>query len=178
MQISVFGRTDKRVCVYTLMKLLQQLGDTALVTDDRHCKRLTEDGEAFGHYQNISIFVCDTTADAMWDAIGHAPQDFDHIILDNLYNEHTDLTIYVEGGGPEPLDEDVLEVIDDVVKIKLGAVTDAVPYTKELMEALEHVEYYRQLKPLSPVMSRKLAQILSPHLGIPAKQLIKVVNKK
>ena len=95
MQISVFGRTDKRACIYTLMKILQPLGDVAVITSTRHFMRLTEDGSPFGFYQNISIFVTDATADEMWQTIDHKPGDFDHIIMDNLYNESTDLIIYV-----------------------------------------------------------------------------------
>ena len=41
MQISVFGRTDKRACIYTLMKILQPLGDVAVITSKRHFMRLT-----------------------------------------------------------------------------------------------------------------------------------------
>ena len=101
MQISVFGRTDKRACIYTLMKILQPLGDVAVITSNRHFMRLTEDGAPFGFYQNISIFVTDATADEMWQTIDHKPGDFDHIIMDNLYNESTDLIIYVHGQGQE-----------------------------------------------------------------------------
>lgn len=61
MQITVFGRTDKRACIYTLMKILQPLGDVAVITNNRHFTRLTEDGGDFGFYQNISIFVTDVT---------------------------------------------------------------------------------------------------------------------
>ena len=44
MQISIFGRTDKRACIYTLLKTLQPMGDVAVVTNNRHFMRLTEDG--------------------------------------------------------------------------------------------------------------------------------------
>ena len=113
MQISVFGRTDKRACIYTLMKILQPLGDVAVITSNRHFMRLTEDGAPFGFYQNISIFVTDATADEMWQTIDHKPGDFDHIIMDNLYNESTDLIIYVQGAGVEASDEYLFDTFED-----------------------------------------------------------------
>ena len=48
MQISVFGRTDKRACIYTLMKILQPLGDVAVFKKKPHLIRRTEEGGPFG----------------------------------------------------------------------------------------------------------------------------------
>lgn len=178
MQISVFGRTDKRACIYTLMKILQPMGDVAVITNDRHFMRLTEDGAAYGYYQNISIFVTDATADEMWHAIEHRPDDFDHVILDNLYNENTDLVLYVQGAGVEAMDEYLFDTFDDMQVISMGKGKNAVPYSKELMENLEKIEYYRQLIVPSPAMVNVLAKILSGPLNMPIKNIVKVANKK
>lgn len=179
MQISVFGRTDKRACIYTLMKILQHLGDVAVVTDDRHFTRLTEDGEKTGTYQNISIFVTDTTGDEVWEHIGYDSSDFDHVILDNMYSDDTALYLYVRGAGDEALDEDLFDCFDDMKVIQMGGGKNCVPYTKELMEGLEYVEYYRKLHPLpSPAMTQIVAGHLSPHLNMPVKNIVKVANKK
>lgn len=178
MQISVFGRTDKRACIYTLMKIFQPLGDVAVITDDRHFMRLTEDGAPFGYYQNISIFVTDATADEMWHATEHRPDDFDHVILDNLYNEDTDLIIYVQGAGVEAADEYLFDTFEDMQLICMGKGKNAVPYSKELMENLEKIEYYRQLIVPSPGMVTVLAKMLAEPLNMPAKNIVKVANKK
>lgn len=178
MQISVFGRTDKRTCIYTLMKILQPLGDVAVITNDRHFMRLTEDGAAFGYYQNISIFVTDATADEMWQDIEHSPEDFDHVIIDNLYNEDTTLTLYIQGEGVEALDDDLREAFDDMVTICMGHGKNACPYSKELMDTLEKIEYYRQLRVPSAAMLNILAKLLSGPLNMPVKNIVKVASKK
>lgn len=178
MQISIFGRTDKRACIYTLMKILQPLGDMALITNDRHYMRLTEDGSPFGYYQNISIFVMDTTADEMWHIIEHQPDDFDTVILDNLYNEDTDIILYIQGAGVEALDEYLFDAFEDMVVIHMGNGKNAVPYSKSLMENLEKIEYYRVLTAPSPSMTAILAKTLAGPLNMPAKNIIKVANKK
>lgn len=178
MQISIFGRTDKRPCIYTLLKILQPMGDVALISDDRHFTRLTEDGAPFGFYQNISVFVTDTTADEMWQVIERRPDDFDHVILDNLYNEKTDITLYVQGAGVEALDEDLFDTFENMVVINMGKGKNAIPYSRELMENLEKIEYYRQLVAPSPGMTNCIAKLLSTPLNMPIKNIVKVANKK
>lgn len=178
MQISIFGRTDKRACIYTLMKILQPLGDVAVISSNRHFMRLTEDGAPFGYYQNISVFVTDATADEVWQAIEHRPEDFDHIILDGLYNENSDLVLYIQGAGVESLDEQLFDAFEDIVVITMGRGKNAVPYSKELMENLENIEFYRQLRAPSPAMANILAKLLSAPLGMPVKSIMKVVNKR
>lgn len=178
MQISIFGRTDKRTCIYTLMKILQTMGDVAVITDNRHFMRLTEDGSPFGYYQNVSIFVTDATADEMWHVIEHRPDDFDHVILDNLYNEETDLILYIQGAGVEALDEYLFDTFENMVIINMGHGKNSCPYTKELMENLERVEYYRKLTAPSPAMVGILAKALAEPLKMPAKNIVKVANRK
>lgn len=178
MQISLFGRTDKRACIYTLMKILQPMGDVAVISNDRHLTRLTEDGAPYGFYQNISIFVTDATADEMWQVIEHRPDDFEYVILDSLYNEDTDLILYVQGAGVEALDEYLFDAFEDVTIINMGKGKNAVPYTKELMENLEKIEYFRKLIPPSPAMVNILAKLLSKPLNMPAKNIVKVANRK
>lgn len=178
MQISIFGRTDKRACIYTLLKILQPMGDVAVVTNNRHFMRLTEDGAPFGYYQNISVFVTDATADEMWQTIEHRPDDFDHVILDNLYNEDTDLILYIQGAGVEALDEYLFDTFEDMQVINMGRGKNAVPYTKELMENLEKIEYFRKLSAPSPGMLSVLAKILSGPLNMPAKNIVKVASRK
>ena len=179
MQITVFGRTDKRACIYTLMKILQPLGDVAVITNNRHFTRLTEDGGDFGFYQNISIFVTDVTADEMWTTIEHAPDDFDHVILDGLYNEFTDMIIYIQGAGVEAQDEFLFDTFGDAIKvIKMGRGKGGVPYSSGLMSGLESIEYYRKFIAPSEAMLNILAKELSAHLNMPVKNIIKVASRK
>lgn len=180
MQVSVFGRTDKRPCIYTLIKMLQPLGDVAIVTANPMYKRLTEDGSNEGFYQNVAIFVTDATADELWSTIEHSPEDYEYIILDNLYNEETDVTLYIQGAGVEALDEDLFDVFDNMVVITMGKGKGkhVVPYTVDMLTNMEFVEFYRTPKAISPKMATVLADILSTYTKLSAKDLLKVVNKK
>ena len=180
MQVSIFGRTDKRPCIYTLIKMLQPLGDVAIVTANPMYKRLIEDWSDTGFCQNVAIFVTDATADELWSTIEHSPDDFEYVILDNLYNEETTVTLYVQGAGVEPLDEDLFEVFENIVTINMGTGKGkyVIPYTVDMLKNVEFVEFYRIPKAVSLKMATVLADILAGPAGIPAKELLKVVNKK
>ena len=62
--------------------------------------------------------------------------------------------------------------------INMGRGKNAVPYTKELMENLEKIEYFRKLSAPSPGMLSVLAKILSGPLNMPAKNIVKVASRK
>ena len=144
---------------------------------------MLEDGSNYGQYQNITIFVTDDTADELWlhDEINR--EDYDHVILDNLYNEETDVLLYIQGAGVEVLDEDIVETFaDEMITIHMGKGSmkgkNNVPYSKDLMANLETVEYYKKLVCPSPAMGQVLSKIMADKLGMSAKNLLKVVTKK
>lgn len=121
MQITVLGQTDKRPVIYTLMKVLQHMGDVCVITNNRMYMRLMEDGPgAQGMYRNITICITDATADEMWDDVGLAPEDFEYIILDNLYNEDSQLILYVQGGGLEAEDMYIFDMLPEMILVQMG----------------------------------------------------------
>ena len=121
MQVTVFGQTDKRPVIYTLMKIFETMGDTCVITNNRMYMRLMEDGPgAQGMYRNVTICVTDATADEMWDDVDLAPDDFEFVILDNLYNEDTNLLLYVQGGGWEADDLYLFDMFEEMVLIQMG----------------------------------------------------------
>lgn len=187
MQITIFGRTDKRPCIYTLMKLLAPLGDVAVVTDDRRFRRLTEDGSYTGYCQNIAIYVTDATADEMWGEIGQEPGDFEYIILDGNYNEDTDLILYLQGAGTEELDEYLFDTFEDMVIIHMdkaagkkekGEKQIVVPYSKAILSNMEATEYFKQPRVISQQMLNVLTTVLAKHLDMKPKELLKIGGKK
>lgn len=178
MIISVFGQTDKRAVIYTLMKMLQKLGDTCVISDNRHLLRLTEDGTRYGYFQNIAIFVTDTSADEVFSEIQHTPDDYDFIIMDNKYTEDADICFYVEGMGPEENDEDLLEILNHPNIIKIGPAKGAIPYTLKMFTTIEHIEYYRKLQLIEPKLTTLLINKMAPVLKLTPKVLAKVVSRK
>lgn len=183
MQITILGRTDKRPCIYTLMKLLMPLGDVAVVTNDRRLKRLAEDESYPGYCQNIAIFVTDATADEMWGEIQQSPKDFEYTILDGIYNEDTDLIFYIQGAGTEVCDEDLFDTFEDMIVIHMDKASgkdkkNVVPYTKAMLSNLEAMEYFRRPIVIAPQMLGILATYLSEYIGMKPKELMKVGGKR
>jgi hypothetical protein len=177
MIIGVYGHTDKRPVTYTLMKLLQSLGDVAVISDNRHYTRLTEDRSRFGFFQNISVFVTDTSYDEVFQEIEHIPSDYDFIIMENKYSEKIEASIYVQGAGVEELDEDLLEALDKPILVNLGFGKNKISYTANMFKALEEIEFYRILKPVDNGLTNLLSKALSQTLNLPTATVRKVVNR-
>jgi hypothetical protein len=161
------------------MKICQTLGETCLITSDRRYTRLTENGANHGFYQNISIFVTDETADSVWYEIEHTEADFDFVLFDDKYDISADCFIYVEGAGEENDIEDLKEILGDKLNIiKLGFGKNSIPYSVNMFKAVEEIEYFKLLKPVDVRVSSEVSKILSPHVNMPVKNLLKVVARK
>ena len=188
MQITLIGQTDKRPVIYTLLKMMENMGDCCYITNDRKACRLMEEGPGMaGTYRDIDIFVLDTTADDMWTDIGYAPSDYEFIILDNLYNEMTDLIIYVKGAGDAEEDLEVLDVFGlgkGKSKSKAKQPSEEVhktyniPYSAGMMENIEYSEFFKQLKPASQAALKVCAELLAGKVNVSAKNLGKVATTK
>lgn len=203
MQITLLGQTDKRAVLYTLMRMCENLGDCAVVTNDRKLMRLMEEGPSGqGTYRNIQIFVADTTPDDVWEDIGYAPSDFEFVFLDNIWSERTDFTIYVKGAGDEEEDRYTLDMLEpeDYVTVKMGnpdknkpkkaigkkkkaseetvSKTYNIPYEKAMLENVEHCEFYKELKQITQTATKVCAEILGAHTNVPVKTLGKVGTPK
>lgn len=220
MQISIFGMTEKRPVIYTLISIFMHMGDVAVVTNNRQFMRLMEEGPAAqGTWNNVSIFITDATGDEVWEAVGMAPEDFEYIIFDNLYNESTDFMFYVQGAGveagdaylfdafpempvvqmgksikkrklPKPLakgkksadqeegaEEEDEDGIDPRVRKAIESTKFICPWEAGMYDNIEKIEYYRMITPVSQKMANTLANLFSPTLNMPAKDIVKVANK-
>lgn len=177
MKVSVYGETDKRAVIYTLMNIFQTLGDTWLVSDDRHFKRLIEDRANEGSYQNILISVADTTEDEVYADLGHIPEDFDFIIFDNLQPIDVDLIFYVKGERTTEEEQFVLDTLDNYVTIELGFGKKGIPYSTKMFKNIEHVECSCDLVEIDPKVSKVIIKAISPLLNIPEATLGKVVQR-
>lgn len=187
MQIGVYGHTDKRPVIYALMKLLQANGDVALFSNNRHYKRLLENFESPGHMANIMIAVSDATPDEIFNEVGYAPDDFDHIIFDIQDTIPEDLThaIYVRTFRPDEEEEAFLDLLGDYRTVRLAydgkkeKETIHVVPSSALWKTVEEIEFYRILKPIpSAELNKGLASMLAPALKVSGKSAFTLLNRK
>ncbi|RJX39152.1 hypothetical protein D3P09_16805 [Paenibacillus pinisoli] len=187
MQIGVYGYTDKRPVIYALLKLLQATGDVALISNNRHYKRLLEHGESQGHMANIMIAISDATPDEIFGEIGHSPDDFEHIVFDIQDTIPDDLThiIYVKSYKPDEEEEAFLDLLGDYQVFKItydgkperGAVN--IQPTPLLWKTVENIEFYKVLYALpSKELNMGVASLLTPSLNMPPKSSLTLLNRK
>ena len=181
MVIAVIGQTDKRPVIYTLMRLFQKLGDCALITSDRHLKRLIESGDSYGHFQNIFIAVTDATQDEVFADIGYSTQDFENFIFDctDQIPDFANMVIYVGGAGGKSEDEEtLLDMQSEYKTINLGFGEKCIPYTTDMFKAVETIEGLKHFVPINAQIAQRLATFLTDPLKIPAKDIVQVVMSK
>lgn len=178
MIVAVYGKTDKRPVIYTLMKLFQKLGDTCLVSDDRHYTRLLNDGENVGHYQNVFVAVSDAMPDEIFEEIGYTDEDFENFIFDNTIPDNADLIIFVEGCEISEIEKETLEYIENYITIGLGFGKNSVPYSVDMFKNVELVEGKKLLVEVDKKLTKKIADALSKTLNMPASAICKVVSKR
>lgn len=178
MIVAVYGETDKRAVIYTLMKLFQKLGDTCLVSNDRHYKRLLPDGENMGHYQNVFIAVSDAMPDEIFAEMGYDDADFENMIFDNTIPPNTDVIIFVEGCEISPLETETLEYLDSYETIGFGFGKNMIPYTVDIFKKIETIEGKKFLCEVDKRLTKKVAEILSKPLNMPVQAICKVVSKR
>ena len=171
MKINIIGDCDKRAIVYTLMKVLQTLGDVLLVTDDKRLVKLTDTQESDGHYQNVMICYADSGIDDFFQEFGYAIQDFEHIIVDNMLCADSDVFLYVEGMETSQRMADALEYLEDYVTIS--------PYKKKMFSAdtlykLEQFESLRDMCPISRTIAQELAKVIARPINTSPDYILKM----
>ncbi|WP_105614125.1 hypothetical protein [Vallitalea okinawensis] len=186
MLIGVLGYTDKRPVIYALMKILQATGDVAVITSNRHYKRLLEDHASFGHMANIMIAVTDATPDEVFHEIEHTQDDFDHIIFDiqDTVPEKVDLMYYVKGYDYEEGEKDFLDCIGEYTTVNMmyggrsekGSIN--VPLTLSLISTIEVIESKKILMGIpSKSLNQGLARGLAGVLSLGYKEAMKILTR-
>ena len=181
MVIAVLGLTDKRPVIYCLLKLLQLRGDLAIITNDRHYARLIDNGTYEGHFQNTFIAVTDASTDEVFAEIGYRIEDFENIIIDcvDQLPDYADVVIYVGGAGGITEDEEILlETCPEYFTINLGFGEKCIPYTVDMFKCVEQVEGLKHLGVMNQQIAQRLGTILGERLGMPVKNIVKVVCSK
>lgn len=178
MILSVYGHTDKRPIMFTILKVIQSLGDCLLVTQDRHYLRLLEEGETVGHFQNIMIVVTDSSPDEVFEEIGHNATDFEHVIYDGFIAGDSEHVIYVQGAMQSEEEEATLEYLEGYETIQWGFGRHKVPYSVAAFKNVELAESKGYLPEIDPRITAAVSKALSKAVGMSASNIGKVVKRK
>lgn len=189
MIIAMTGYTDKRYLLYPLLKVLQAMGDTLLISDDRRFLRLTENGENPGHLQNTMIYVTDSAPEDVWGELQQEPADFTHVVYDVkqfLPEDKLDLVLICETMGYEDGEEDFLSLVEGRSQTvhfafdkKRSPDKDVLNLfiTPEMVSQVEFTEVYKLFQPVTNADILKiLAAEIGPDLGLTRSTLSKVLK--
>ncbi|THF74755.1 hypothetical protein [Cohnella fermenti] len=187
MRIGVYGYTDKRPVIYSLIKALQATGDVAVISSNRHYKRLLEFGETQGHMANVMIVVSDATPDEIFEEVGYTADDFEHVIFDiqETIPDHLDLTIHVKSYAPSEEEQSFLELLGEHRTIKLaydgkrekGSI-HVIP-SALIWKAVELIETCQVLHPIpSKELNQGLALMLAPYLKMKPKMAYSLLTRR
>ncbi len=177
MEIVVHGDTDRRPVTYTLLKLLSNMADVALITNDRHYKRLI-DGQEIGELESMLVSVGDYSVEEVFEAMEVSKEDFEYIVYDGILPESCDTFIHVAGCKMSEEEESNIEFYDDVITIPIGFGQKCIQYSVRMFQNLEEIEGYKTLKEVDPNLTKYIANEMASKLGIPAQTIRKVVARK
>lgn len=179
MKIVVYGSTDTRPFIYTLLKMLQPLGDIALFTDNLHYRRLIENGSESGSFENNFIVSSSESILDIMEEYKLDDDEFEYYIYDNKIPEEYDLFLYICGCKPMDYEEETLEYLDDnYTRVNFGFGDRNIPYTVEMFKRCEQIESNRLLMEVDPKISKKLAEIMHSFINMSPYDLRKVVSKR
>lgn len=177
MNIVVYGHTDKRPIIYTLLKLCRSIGDTALVSTDRRFMRLIDNADS-GEFAGMFISVSEYEPEEVFDTMGYSFDDFEFIIFDNVIPELYQKVIYVSGAKQDQDEIDMLEVLEEYETICLGYGNHCIPYTVQMFRNMEEMEAFKFLREVDKTTTKHVAKIMSPLVKIAEVNIRKVVAKK
>lgn len=186
MIVVCMGYADKRPILYSLMKLLQSFGDVAVITQNRQLRRLLYTNSLSGHFNNIFVAISDSAPDEVFADTGCKPEDFDHIIFDNVDTlpAQYDICISCSSYGLTDADWDIIEHIEGIVKYnfmyneKVDRDCINIPVTFNLLKSVEEFEARRLLSPIdSKALLTGLAKLTAPLLKITEKNAIRILKK-
>lgn len=171
MIINLIGDCDKRPVLYTVMKMLQYLGDVLLVTDNPRLLKLSDTRESGGHYQNTMICVTDGGMDDFLSEFGYVQEDFAHVIVDNIIHAEADLYVFVEGYETSEYMSDVLEYVENYKVIN--------PFKDKLLSQdtiyrLERFESLRDMCPINKMLAQAVAKVMAKPMNTSPDYLIKM----
>ena len=181
MHIAISGYCDKRALIYPLLKFLQPLGSTLLITDNTCCQRLVDDNRSLGHFMNVLVVVTSLTSDEVFEELGYKITDFDNIIYDvkNYFPENIDIKYGLFGEKVEPEEADFAEefgpyttkwLLSALNKKIPGYVT--IPFSQQLCTYIEQVENFKALPPtVTDADVKRLSKDLMPKSNLPEKTI-------
>ena len=177
MVFNVFGKADRRLIIYTLLKYFTAAGnDVLLMTDNPQYKRLIDGGLSFGEFKNTYIFVDSEVNKETITDISYTSNDFDIIIYDGCITDDADIRIFIEGLVVDEYDA-YLANSNECFKIQMGKKVGGIPFKGFQYLNAERIESYHQLIEIDPAITNKLAGFLAGPLAISERTFRKAVAK-
>lgn len=159
MIIGLVGNTDNRVILYPLIKLAESRGDVAVISNNRHLRRLLADPtEETGYYGNVLVAVTEMHPEDVWDALEINPKEYDTVIYDLGVTgiiEGVDKYIYIQDYGTDESEGEFLEALTDegeytTVRLSYDGKRDKkaqnIRMTIKDMAAIHKSEYLREIQ--------------------------------
>lgn len=186
MIIVCLGYPDKRSILYALIKLLQNFGDAAVVTQNRQLQRLL-DGNSSGYFNNTYIAISDAKADEVLREKGFSDGDFDHVIYDsiNVLPAVYDICIHCRSYGVSDAEKELLESLPQAIKYNFNYDSRSqgdcinIPFNFPVMKSIEEFEGLKVLAPMqNDVLLKNLAQLTASYLKMDEKEIVKILKKR
>lgn len=177
MVLNIFGKADRRLVIYTLLKYFTTAGnDILLMSDNPTYKRLIDGGLSFGEFKNIYIFIDAEINKNTISDISYTSNDFDIIIYDGCITDDADIRIFVEGLVADEYDAYAANS-NECFKIQFGKKVGGIPFKGFQYLNAEKIESYHTLIEIDPTITAKLAGFLASPLAVSERTFRKAVAK-
>ena len=175
MNIQIYGLGDKRVVVYPLLYLLNQLDGAQLITDDAAYRRLIQGGN--GYIGNVAVSVCADGLAARTDDYALTVYDCGHPVADMGEGDETIWVKRSKENGDAPLHQFRTVCVDFERPAGHGK-TPFVPLSLSLFQDCHKMETTGRLEAIrSKPAVRALAPVFAEILGHSEKSVRVMLTK-
>lgn len=196
-KICAFGPVDKRVLVYPLIKLLDLLGKTLVVTDDANFRKFGDSFELEFTHSRIDMFIMPVVTEEAMLEKGIVESNYDnalYITTTEIVSE-CDSYIYCHGLNKSMCSEEIVDGIDEIPCTEVIITPFKIPQSKEPStqktptlkldvgkETLNYVFYCEENKAFMPAKSiavqNTLAKACEASLGLTAENIGKMMARE
>lgn len=196
-KICAFGPVDKRVLVYPLIKILDLLGKTLVVTDDANFRKFGDNFELEFTHSRIDMFIMPVVSEEEMKNRGIVENNYDYalyVTTSELVSE-CDSYIYCHGLNKSMCSEEIVDGIDEIPCTEVIITPFKIPQSKEpstqktpvmkldvAKETLNYVFHCEENKAFMPIKTSvvysTLAKSCEASLGLTAENIAKMMARE